>query len=398
MRISMLKRDLRLFVRCLIPAAVLTAVFAAVCAAAAFSGISAAGSGFSPVKTAVVDGEDTSLNRLVLRTIAGTDYISQLLDVTVCPEEEAMAGLENGAFTAVILLPKGTVSGILSGRDTKGTIYLSSAAAKYADVVAKTAAFGEVMLAAGQYGIFSGQELIWESGLDSAFQKEFLNRYNALLLAEAFQANSAYFNIHITDYARTNMDTTAYYLVCWLTLLVVLVPVLFSGLYAGDLQRPVLCRLRGLGVSDGAFLLGKYVLPFGFLAVLGAAVLWAISGLVTLELSFMAVALGLLGIALAAVLGGSVMMGVKNGATLVVSLSLGGLLLCGGWIPRQALPKGLLNIGALTPFGAVQNLLLPVFGGKIDVYSLLAAAIYAALSLWLVKQQLQRIRIGGDAV
>ena len=398
MRISMLKRDLRLFVRCLIPAAVLTAVFAAVCAAAAFSGISAAGSGFSPVKTAVVDGDDSSLSRIVLRTVAGTDYISQLLDVTVCPEDEAMTGLESGDYDAVILLPKGTVEGILYGLETKGTIYLSADAASAADMAAKTAAFGEVMLAAGQYGIFSGEQLIRDNGLDGEFRSDFLSRYNALLLTEALQANSAYFDIHITDYAASGIDTAAYYLVCWLTLLVTLVPMLFSGLYAGDLNRPMLCRLRGFGVTDGAFLFGKYLLPFGFLAILGAACLWVVNPLVNLELTLTAVACGLLGTALAAIFGGSIMIGGKNGTALVVSLSLGGLLLCGGLIPRQLLPDAVLRLGALTPFGAVQNLLLPVFGGQVSRYALLGAVIYTALGLYFVKRRLQRIRIGGDGV
>lgn len=394
----MLKRDLRLFVRCLIPAAVLTAVFAAVCAAAAFSGISAAGSGFSPVKTAVVDGEDSALSRIVLRTVAGTDYISQLLDVTLCPEEEAMAGLESGDYDAVILLPKGTVDGIMHGWDTKGTIYLSSAAAAHADVVARTAAFGEVMLAAGQYGIFSGEQLIRDSRLDAAFRTDFLTRYNALLLMEAFQANSAYFDIHITDYAGTRMDTAAYFMVCWLTLLMMLVPMLFSGLYAGDLSRPVLCRLRGLGVSDGEFLLGKYLLPFGFLAVLGAGALWAVSPVISPEPSLEAAACGILGVALAAILGGSIMLWAKNGVPVVVAVALGGLLLCGGLIPRQLLPDVLLRIGQMTPYGTVQNLFLPVFGGEVDGYAVAAAAVYTAALLWLVKRRLLRIRIGGDAV
>ena len=394
----MLKRDLRLFVRCLIPAAVLTAVFAVVCAAAAFSGISAAGREFSPVKTAVVDGDNSTLSRIVLRTVAGTDYISELLDITLCDQEKAMAGLENGEYAAVIQLPEGTVDGILYGLDTKGTIYLSPEAASHADVVAKTAAFGEVMLAAGQYGIFSGEQLIEESDLDGEFRHMFLNTYNMYLLEEAFQANSAYFDIQITDYAGTKVDTAAYYVVCWITLLLMLVPMLFSGLYAGDLNRPMLCRLRGFGVSDGAFLLGKYLLPFGFLAVLGAAVLWAVKGLIPLELSLGAAALGVLGAALAAILGGSIMMGSKNGGPVVVGVCIGGLLLCGGLIPRQLLPKAMLDIGALTPFGAVQNLLLPVFGGEVSWPALAAAAVYAVMLLWIVKRRLLRIRIGGDAV
>ena len=59
MRISMLKRDGRLFLRCLVPAVVLTVVFAMVCAAAALAAVRGAEDGYTPVKTAVVDGEDS---------------------------------------------------------------------------------------------------------------------------------------------------------------------------------------------------------------------------------------------------------------------------------------------------------------------------------------------------
>ena len=394
----MLKRDIRLFVRCLIPAAVLTAVFAVVCAAAAFSGVSGADSGFSPVKTAVVDGENSFLSRMVIKAVTGTDYISQLIDVSLCPEEEAMDGLRSGEYAAVILLPKGTMDGILSGQDVKGTIYLSSAAAAHTELVARTAAFGEVMLAAGQYGIFSGEQLIRESGIEDAFRTDFLNKYNALLLAEAFRAGSAYFDIQTTDYAGTHMDTAAYYLVCWLSLLVLLIPMLFSCLYTEDMKRPVLCRLRSLGVGDGAFLLGKYLLPFGFLAVLTAVALGAADSLVQLRLTPEATLAALLAAGLAAVLGGSIMLSGENGAPVIAAVSLGGLLLCGGLIPRPLLPKALLSLGTLTPFGAVQNLLLPIFGGEASLLSLAAAAVYAVGLVLLVKRRLLRIRTGGEAV
>ncbi len=396
MRIAMLKRDVRLFVRCLIPAAVLTAVFAAVCAAAAFSGISGAGSGFSPVKTAVVDGEDSILSRIVIRTVAGMDYISDLIEVSLCPEEDAMDGLRNGEYAAVILLPEGTMNGILSGQDVKGTIYLSSAAESHAEVVARTAAFGEVMLAAGQYGIFSGEQLIRENISDAAFREDYLNRYNALLLSEAVGAGSAYFDIRTTGYAGTHMDTGGYYIVCWISLLLLLVPMLFSGLYTQDMNRPMLCRLWSLRVTDGAFLTGKYLLPFVFLAVLTAASFGAVSALTPLHLTPATALSAAFAAALAAILGGSIMMAGSNGVPVVIAVSLGGLLLCGGLIPRQLLPQILVRLGAVTPFGAVQNLLLPILGGELSVLSLVAAAVYTAGLVLLIKRRLLRIRTGGD--
>lgn len=398
MRFSMLKRDFRLFVRCLISAAVLTAVFTAVCAAAAFSALSGAERLLSPVQTAVVDEERSLLSRLVVSTVMRMDYVSGVMEVTSCGMEEAMDGLETGEFAAVVVLPEGTMDGIMTGREAKGTIYLSPAAASHADIVAKTAAFGELMLAAGQYGVFSGEQLIWEHGLGDGFYQEFLAECNARLISGALEAGGEYFDVQVTAYADTNLSTAAFYLVCWLAFLVMLVPMLFSALYTRDLQKPVLCRLRGLGVADGAFLLGKAVFPFAFLLVLLVICLGAAGRVLALDITVGTVLCAVLGVLAAALCGGGMMMAGDNGAPVVAAVSAAGLLLCGGLIPRQSLPEFLRILGSVTPVGAVQGLFLPVFGGKLTVLSVLAAVVYAVLLPVFVKRRLQRIRIGGDAV
>ena len=257
MRFCVLKRDFRLFLCCLLPAAALTVVFSVVCVAAALVGIKGAGAAYTPVKAAVVNGEDSLLSRLAVNTIAGTDYIAPLMEVSVCGLDEAMEGLQAGELAAVILLPEGTVDGILSGTDTRGTIWLSPAAAAHADVVAGVASFGELLLAAGQYGIFSGQQLIWSQELDARFQADFLKTYNARLLGEAINAQDRYFDLRVTDYADTNLSAEGWYAACWLALLLLLTALFFSRLYTADLKKPILCRLRGLGMRDGAFLAGK---------------------------------------------------------------------------------------------------------------------------------------------
>ena len=398
MRWSMLKRDIRLFVRSLISAAVLTAVFAAVCAAAAFSARAGAERLVAPVQTAVVDGEDSLLSRLVVSAVRQMDYVTGAMEVTSCTMEEAMEGLETGKFAAVVVLPEGTMDGIMTGRETKGTIYLSSAAAAHTDLVTQTAAFGEVMLAAGQYGVFSGEELIWEHGLDEWVYQEFLARCNALLLTEAMGAGSAYFEFRVTDYADTSLSTAAYYLVVWLAFLILLIPMLFSGLYTEDLRKPILCRLRGLGITDGAFLLGKFLLPALFLCGVLIASVGAAGRFVGLELTVGTALCALLGVLTAALWGGGLMMVLKHGVPVTAAVSAAGLLLCGGLIPRQALPEMLRVIGSLTPVGAVQSLFLPLFGGKPGWLSLLAAAVCAvgmpALAAWRIRS----IRIGGDAL
>ena len=392
----MIKRDSRLFMRCLIPAVILTMVFAMVSAAAAFVASKGAQAVFTPVKTAVVDEEDSFVSRLVVSGVGSMDYIAEMMQIVSCDMDEAMDGLEDGTYAAVIVLPEGMVDKILWGQEIRGSIYLSSAAASHSEVVASTAAFGETLLAAGQYGIFCGANLIWDNDLSQQFYEDFLDEYNGRLIGEAVDAGSAYFDVIVTDYADTNMPTTSYYALSWLTLLMMLMGLFLADMYTADLKKPILCRLRGLGVRDGSFLLGKILLPFGFILVIVTGILWAISGFIPLEVDFLGVICAVLASLLAALIVGCIIMVGNNGVPVVVAVATVGLLLCGGMIPRQMLPRLCLIVGGLTPFGAVQNLLTPIFGGKILWYSLAAAAVYAVGLLLLVRRRMMQIRIGGD--
>lgn len=398
MRISMLKRDFRLFIRCLLPAVALTMVFAVVCVAASLVATKGAEAVYTPVKAAVVDGEDSFFSRVMVNTVANMEYIRDLMDISVLEYEEAMDGLRSGELAAVIILPEGTVDGILAGKDTRGTIYLSPAAAAHADVVSSAATFGELMLAAGQYGIFSGEGLIWSNGMEQQFRADFLSKYNARLMNEAIRAEDRYFDLHVTDYADTNMATAAYYALCWLSLLLLLTAMFFSRLYTEDLNKPILTRLRGFGVTDGAFLAGKILFPFLFQLVLLTAVLVGISGFVELNVNAVTLYMAAVGGFLAAVVGCAVIMTLDRGVPVVAAVSVAGLLLCGGIIPRQLLPNAVLTVGSITPYGAVLGLLSPVFGGRYEILPLLAALLYMVILPVAVRCRLMQIRIGGEAL
>ena len=82
----------------------------------------------------------------------------------------------------------------------------------------------------------------------------------------------------------------------------------------------------------------------------------------------------------------------------VVAVALVGLVLCGGLIPRQSMPRLCLTVGGLTPLGAVLNLRAPVFGGKLSPASLAAAGVYGVGLPLLVKRRMAKIRIGGDGL
>jgi len=395
MRIQMLKRDIRLFLHCLLPAAALTVVFAAVCAAAAFTAVKGAEDVYTPVRAAVVDEEDSIYSRLVVRALSKSDYLSGLLEISRCGMEEGMDGLAAGDLAAVIVLPDGIVEGVTTGARMKGTIYLSPAAAAHADIAAEVAAFGELLLAAGQYGVFSGERLIREYGLGSDFHSRFLAESNARLLQEGFGANSAWFDVVVTDYGGTGMSTAAYYAASWSALLLLLSVLFFSRLYTEDLTRPILCRLRAMGIGDGAFLLGKLFCPALFHALLLAVILAASKPFAPAALSAPAIGCALLGLLLSAGFGLLLMVN-HRGTVIVAACALIGAFLCGGIVPRQMLPDFLLKAGSFTPYGAVQSLLRPLFGGTLAPSALICAPLYLTLLLLLACRRLRQLRLGGE--
>jgi ABC-2 type transport system permease protein len=396
MRYQMLKRDIRLFLHCLLPAMALTAVFAAVCAVAALAAINNSNDVYAPVKAAVVDRGDSVFNRMLIRAVSKTDYIAELLEISCCDMETAMEGMETGELSAVIVLPEGVFDGITSGVTTRGEIYLSPSVAAYADIVESVASFGELLLASGQYGVFSGEHLIWKYELGGQFHSEFLSEANALLLGDAIGANSSYFDVQVLDYAGTGMSVEAYYLTSWSVLLIALLPLFFVRLYTSDLKKSVLCRLRGLGIRDGAFLIGKLMYPALFQMVVLAASLCIAKKQIMPSISVATVLCAITGVVIAAMTCGFFMMLGHRGVPVLIVIALSGLLLCGGVIPRQMLPEALLAVGTITPYGAVQSLLMPLWGGQCNWLSCGMGIVYAGAAVAAACARLQYVRIGGD--
>ena len=171
----MLRRDGRLFRRGVIPALVLSLLLAAVIAAASFAVLQGASAGAARAEVLLVDQEDSLYSRIAISTVEAQSYIDSLLHIeSADDEDEAIARLNAGECAAVIILPEGYLNDIMVGNAAKGRIILSDAAAASADIVASVALFGERLLAAGQYGVFAGQKLIWDHGLSADFEKNFL--------------------------------------------------------------------------------------------------------------------------------------------------------------------------------------------------------------------------------
>ncbi|MEA4964258.1 MAG: ABC transporter permease [Oscillospiraceae bacterium] len=391
----MLKRDLGLFLHCLLPAALLTAVLALACAAAVRALAPGAGDPYTPVTVAVVDREDSAASRILLHAVG--DGIAPLLTVARMEESAAMTALQDGSCAAVILLPEGFLDNIYTGTEAQGRIVLSSAAASHSDVAASVARYGETLLSAGQYGVFCGESLLLRDALGEEAHSAYLRQTNPLLLNEAMTADTRYFTVEETGYAGTSMTTAAYYAACWLTFALMLCALFFDRLCTADCTRGMLCRLRACGVRDASFLCGKVVYPLLFRAVFTAAALLALSRAAALRVGAIPLLSAAAALLFLSLVGVWLTLCGKNGLTVNAAVSFAGLLLCGGLIPRQMLPDSLLLLGACTPFGAAQSLLSPLFGGTLSALSVAAAVLYSAVAAWRLHARLRRIRMGGEA-
>ena len=398
----MLRRDGILFRRGVIPALVLSVLLAAAAAGAGFSVLKSAGEGAARAAIVVVDEENSLFSRVAISTVEAQPYIQSILTVdTERNEEKALARLDAGDCAAVIILPEGYVNDISVGREGKGRIILSEAAAASADIVASVALFGERLLAAGQYGVFVGQELIWSRGLDAEFEKNYLLKSNSGLIDAALSLYDEAFTVEITPYDGTSLPLAGYYAAAWLVLFFLICGLFFMGLYLTDNKPAMLTRLYALGVRPSGFFRGKWLWPLAFRAVLGAGILFGLSRFLPLTLSVYSLLMFLLGLAFISHFVSAVCVLTADrsaGFGIVTALAAAGLFLAGGLVPRSMLSRTLVGIGRFTPSGLAASFFAPLFGGKADWLCVgLGLLLAAGLHLWTLRTLAMRpVREGGD--
>lgn len=390
----MLKRDLQLFVRCLV-AALVFALFLGVIAYGAVTAVSRGGTERAQLpEIAVVDKENSMLSRMLIGFVENSEFAAPLFRVTKAKEKEAMRRFAEGSCSAVIVLPENFLEDISYGREAGGQIYLSETVGTYANVVASAAKFGEKMLAAGQYGVFSGEHLLRDYGRTNEEHEQYLMAVNAKLLNEVLESNTNYYEIVLTDYDNTSLDVVSDYLTAWLAFVLVLGGLFFHKLYKMDLNASVYARLAAYGVSAGIFSAGKIGFPFVFQTCLSVVVVLLTKGYCKITLTPGSVCALFLALLLASFLAFAFAVCMKNEVILTTAVAFVGLLLCGGVIPRPTLPAFCRIIGDLSPLGAVRTLVSPMFGAGVDIRAVLVAVGYLLLFVWMIGRGLNRLKTG----
>ncbi len=385
----MLKRDLRLFARCFAAAL----VFALVLSGLAYGAVAAVNKGGNRrvvlPEIVVVDKENSMLSRMLVGFVENSEFAAPLFQVTKAEEKEALRRFAEGSCSAVIVLPENFIEDISRGREAGGQIYLSETVSAYADVVASAARFGEKMLAAGQYGVFSGEHLLRDYGRTEEEHEQYLMAVNAKLLNEVLGSNANYYKVVLTDYDNTSLDVVSYYLTAWFAFVLLLCGLMFHKLYKTDLDTSVYVRLTAYGVSSGVFSAGKLLFPFAFRLCLSTVVLLLAGKYCEISFTVGSVSALMLALLLASILSYAFAVCMENEVVLTTAVAFVSLLLCGGVIPRPVLPEFCKMIGDLSPLGVVRTLVSSVFGADMDIWVVTVTAGYLLLFVLMVHQGLE---------
>ncbi len=395
MLIDMLKRDMRLFCRCLAAALLFALIFGAI----GFGTAVAVGSGgsdmFQQPEVAVVDKENSMLSRMVIGFVEESDFVAPLFRVTKAKEKEALRRFAEGTCSAVILLPENFLEDISYGRQSNGQILISESIGAYSYVVEAAARFGERMLAAGQYGVFSGEHLIRDYGRSAGEHEQFLLAVNTQLLNEVLESNNRYYEFVMTDYDKTSLSAENYYLTAWIAFVLTLTGLFFWKLYKTDLNSSVYTRLLSYGMKDWQFSAGKLLYPLGFQMVLLLIGFVLLPGRIEFSIGVGTVTMLLLALIVTDSMAFAFAVSMRNEVIITTSIAFLGLLLCGGVIPRTLLPDAVAVAGDLMPVGVVRALLTPCFGGNVSWYILLAAVSYLLLFAVMIRSGLKKLKTGG---
>ncbi len=376
----MFKRDLKLFFKCLTSALVSFAVLAALCLVAVVAIIYGGEDTNVLPKIVVVDNENSSTSNMIFALATNMDLVLDIMEPEFMSEEDAMTELKNGRCSAVVILHDGFTKEITRGEEGSGTIIIPSAMSAHAEAVCEIAKFAETLLMAGQYGVFSGEELIDEGDLWGEYP-DYTYDSNMKLFGEAVSGSSDYFDFEVMDYSNTNMATFEYFAMCWTIALLFLVALFFGALFTEDLNRPMMTRLYSYGMTHTGFMIGKLTSTFLFRVIIAFAAVLAIdlSGLT--DINWTAVPLLLIAVAYITVIGACLSVCFGDGITSHVFFAVGGLLLCGAIVQRQILPHFILRIGDFTPFGGAKALIAPIFGAPFDLPAVAVALVYTVIAI-----------------
>lgn len=397
---QLLKRDFKLLMKGLLPALLLTGFLLLVCGLAGFSALKAGTDLIAPVPVALVDEEDSFASRLCIGIVQDAEYVDDLLTIEKCSRNDAVSGIEKGRFAAAIILPDGYTELVMRGQECVGTIILSEEAAGMSSLVSRIAELAERLLAAGQYGVFAGEELILSGNvLGEGDYFSFLALSNTRLIDVALDLENEAFETVVLPYSGFGTDVASHFVLCWMCFFMSVCGMFFTSLYNADRDEALRDRLRSCGIGNFAFISGKVIWPWVFRILLWGGMMLLLKRFINVEITGLTAVCCAAGLLLCSCFTGGLALAFPKGAPwIVLMVSIGGLFFCGGLLPLQFIPHSFFSVGRISPLGAMAGVISPAFDGKITVSAAIAAVFWAAAALVLAFMALSRRHGRGEAV
>lgn len=158
------------------------------------------------IRVAVVAEEENQLTNFAM------DYVKKAeegIEFVECGKEEALEGMENKEFAAIIILPEQLVEGILSGENSPVTVIYDDSLSTAGGLLKELTQAGAELLSTAQAEIYAAYELARESGAESGLEN-FQNtiNYENLKLALARGEFFEYSKVSATG----NLSVKTYYI------------------------------------------------------------------------------------------------------------------------------------------------------------------------------------------
>lgn len=112
-----------------------------------------------------------ALSRQMVSMISSLDSVKSLCDFQYLEREECLKGLQDGRLNAVMDLPEGLIQGIMEGSNPPVRVLLPKDAWLESRIFKELTEAGARTLGASQAGIYAGNELCLQYGLESAIPK-----------------------------------------------------------------------------------------------------------------------------------------------------------------------------------------------------------------------------------
>lgn len=396
----MLYRDLRLFFRALGATLVMGILILAVCVGIVCA-IAAAETGSRKLLQIAVTNQDTEspLGEMTIRLISSHELVSSLVTIQLCDTpEDARRAVEAGAAAAVIL-PDGFFSSIMSGEDLPCELILSEANQSGRNTVAAYADVGSDLLSAAQYAVYSGAAYLRSQGISDEALSNYIYQLDMDSFSHVSKAQKQYFESYEIAYTAGGLSMLGHYAVVYLSFFFSMLILSFAHLYSADCSRDMLLRLRASGITEGAFLRWKLLLPGSLFLLLTVILLPVAERFLTVELTPAAILCALAAGVFCALFGGLLSFGLGSfGGCTQFLVTVLGLFLCGGIIPYSRMSLIAARLGCYTPLGVVYGLLSPLLGGTLTWQLFTTAAFYLALAALLAHAHFSRLLRGRDGL